>query len=70
MHGLAVYVKNYLTCLTNIGKVFSVEPSAKVIVLGEFDLHYKTWLTRSERTDTLCEFCHNFPICYNPASIV
>ena len=38
---------------SNIDEVLSINPSAKVFVFGDFNVHYKDWLTYSGGTDRL-----------------
>ena len=48
--------------LSNIDEVLSINPSANVVVFGNFNIHHKDWLTCCGRTDRPGEFCHNFSI--------
>ena len=47
---------------SNINEVLSINPSANVFVFGDFNVHYKDWLTYSGGTDRPGELCYNFPI--------
>ena len=47
---------------SNIDEVLSINPSAKVFVFGDFNDHYKGWLTYSGGTDRPGELCYNFSI--------
>ena len=47
---------------SNIDEVLSINPSANVFVFGDFNVHYKDWLTYSGGTDRPGELCCNFPI--------
>ena len=40
---------------SNIDEVLSINPSANVIVFGDFNVHHKDWLTYSGRTDRPAE---------------
>ena len=44
---------------SNIKKVFSINPYANVFIFGDFNVHYKDWLTYSGGTDRLGELCYN-----------
>ena len=46
----------------NIDKVLSVKPSANVFVFGDFNVHYKNWLTYSYGTDRPGEIFYNTSI--------
>ena len=45
-----------------IDEVLSINPSANVLVIGDFNIHYKDWLTYSGGSDRPGELCHNFSI--------
>ena len=45
---------------SNIDEVPSINPSANVFVLGDFNVHHKDWLTYSGGTDRPGELCYNF----------
>ena len=47
---------------SNIDEVLSINPSANVFVCGDFNAHYKDWLTYSGETDRPGELCYNFSI--------
>ena len=47
---------------SNIDEVLSINPSANVFVFGDFNIHYKDWLTYSSGTDRPGELCYNFSI--------
>ena len=47
---------------SNIDEVLSINPSANVFVFGDFNVHYKDWLTYSGGTDWPGELCYNFSI--------
>ena len=55
---------------TSIDEVLSINPSANVFVLGDFNVHRKYWLTYSGRTYRPCELCHNFSISNDFTQIV
>ena len=42
---------------SNIDEVLSINPSANVLVFGDFNVHYKDWLTYSGGTDRTGELC-------------
>ena len=76
MDGLAVYVKEGLSFArdlslensvfdsvsSNIDEILSINQSANVFVFGDFNVHYKDWLTYSCGTDQPGELCYNFSI--------
>ena len=43
---------------SNIDEVLSINPSANVFVFGDFNVHYKDWLTYSGGTDRPGELCY------------
>ena len=45
---------------TNIYEVLSINPSANVLVFGDFSNHHKDWLISSGVTDRPGELCYNF----------
>ena len=45
---------------SNIDEVLSINPSANVIVFGDFNICHKYWLTYSGGTDRFGELCFNF----------
>ena len=47
---------------SNIDEVHSINSSANVFVFGDFDIHYKDWLTYSGVTDRPGALCYNFCI--------
>ena len=47
---------------SNIDEVLLINPSANVFVFGDFNVHYKDWLTYSSGTDRPGELCYNFSI--------
>ena len=47
---------------SNIDELLSINPSANVFVLGDFNVHHKDWLTYSGGTDRPGELCYNFSI--------
>ena len=47
---------------SNIAEVLSINPSANVIVFGDFNVHHKAWLTYSGETHRPGELCYNFSI--------
>ena len=47
---------------SNIDEVLSINPSANVFVLGDFNVYHKDWLTYSSGTDLPDELCYNFSI--------
>ena len=55
---------------SNIHEVLSINPSANVFVFGNFNIHYKDWLTYSSGTDRPAELCSNFSISNDLTQIV
>ena len=47
---------------SNIDEVLSINPSPNVFVFGDFNVHYKDWLSYSGGTDRPVELCYNFSI--------
>ena len=47
---------------SNTDEVLSINPSANVVVFGDFNVHHKDWLTYSGGTDWPGELCYNFCI--------
>ena len=47
---------------SNIHEVLSINPSAKLFVFGDFNVHHKDWLTYSSGNDQPGELCYNFSI--------
>ena len=47
---------------SNIDEVLSINLPANVFIFGEFNVHYKNWLTYSGGTDRSGELCYNFSI--------
>ena len=47
---------------SNIDEVFSINPSTKVFVFGDFNIHHNDWLTYSGRIDRPSKLCFNFSI--------
>ena len=45
-----------------VDDVLSINPSANVFVFGDFNIHYKDWLTYFGGTDRSGKLCYNFPI--------
>ena len=45
---------------TNIYEALLINPSANVLVFGDFSNHHKDWLISSGVTDWPGEFCYNF----------
>ena len=43
-------------------EVLSINPSANVFVIGDFNVHHKDWLTYYDGTDRPGELCYNFSI--------
>ena len=48
--------------LSSIDEVLSINPSAKVFVFRDFNIHHKDWLKYSGGTDRPGELCYNFSI--------
>ena len=55
---------------SNTDEVLSINPSANVFVLGDFNVHHKDWLIYSGGNDRSDELCYNFSISNNLAQIV
>ena len=45
---------------SNIDKVLSINPSANMLLFGDFNVWHKNWLTFSGGTDTFGELCYSF----------
>ena len=55
---------------SNIDKALSINPSANAFVFGDFNVHYRDWLTYSGGTDRPGELCYNFSISNDLTQIV
>ena len=55
---------------SNIDEVLSINPSANLFVLVDFNVHHKDWLTYSGGTDRPSELCYNFSISNDLTEIV
>ena len=55
---------------SNIEEVFTINPSANVLFLGDFHIHHTDWLTYSGGTDCPDELCYNFSISNNRTQTV
>ena len=55
---------------TNIDEVISINLSANVFVLDDFNVHQKDWLTYSGGTDRSSELCYNFSVSNDFTQIV
>ena len=55
---------------SNIDEVLSINPSAKVLVFGDFSIHHKDWLTYSSGTDRRSELWYKFSISNNFTQMV
>ena len=55
---------------SNINEVLLINPSDNVIVVGDFNIHHKDWLTYSGGTYRPGEFCYNFSISNDLTQIV
>ena len=55
---------------SNTDEVLSINPSANVVVFGDFNVHHKDWLTYSGGTDWPGELCYNFCISNDPTQMV
>ena len=81
---LCRFLLMFLTCFTslsillfflyrspsNIHEVLLINPSDNVIVVGDFNIDHKDWLTYSGGTYRPGEFCYNFPISNDLTQIV
>ena len=47
---------------SNINEVLSINLSANVFVVVDFNVHHKDWLTYLDGTDRSGELCYNFSI--------
>ena len=47
---------------SNIAEVLLIDPSANVLVFGDFNVYHKDWLTYSGGTDRPGELCYDFSI--------
>ena len=52
VHRLRLCAPFFDAILCNIDEVISINTSANVFALGDFDVHHKDWLTYSGRTDS------------------
>ena len=55
---------------SNIDEVLSINPSAKVLFFGDFNIHHKDWLTYSSGTDRHSELWYKFSISNNFTQMV
>ena len=55
---------------SNIDEVLSINPSANVLVFGDFNVHHKDWLTYSGGTDRPGELSYNFSISNDLTQVV
>ena len=53
-----------------IYEVLLINPSADVLVFGDFNVHHKDWLTYSGGTDRPGKLCYNFSISNNLTQMV
>ena len=65
-----VFVHGFDSVSSNIDEVLSINPSAKVFVFGDFNIHHKDWLTFSGGTDRSGELCYNSSISDDLTQIV
>ena len=56
--------------LSNIDEVHLTNPTANVFVFGDFNVHYKDWLTYSVGTGKPYELCYNFSITNDLTQII
>ena len=54
------FVDSFDAISINMQEILSVNPSANVVVFGDFNVHHKHWMTYSGRTDWPSKSCHNF----------
>ena len=59
---------NYIS--SNTDDVLSINPSANLFVLGDFNVHHKDWLIYSGGTDRSGELCYSFYISYDITQVV
>ena len=57
---LSLSLYTVFVTISNIDEVISINPSANVLVLGDFNIHYKDWLTYYGGTYRPGELCHYF----------
>ena len=55
---------------SNIDEVLSINPSVKVFVFGDFNIHHKDWFPYSGGTDRPGELCYNFFISHDLTQMV
>ena len=55
---------------SNIDEVLLINPSANVLVLGDFNVHHKDWPTHSGGTDRPGKLCYNFSISNDLTQII
>ena len=55
---------------SNIDEVLSINPSANVFVLGDFNIHHKDWLAYSSGTDRPGELSYSFSISHELTQMV
>ena len=55
---------------SKVDEVLSINPSANNFVFGEFNNHYRDWLTYSGGTDRPGELCCNFSISNDLTQVV
>ena len=54
------FCRFFYSISTNIDQVLLINPSAKVFVFGDFNIHHKDWLTYCGTTDTPSEHDYSF----------
>ena len=54
------FIYSFDSITSNIDEILSINPSADVFIFGDFNVHYKDWLTYSGGTNTPGELCYLF----------
>ena len=55
---------------SNIDKALVLQPSANIMVCGDFNAHNTDWLVHSHATDNAGVFCQEFALAQNLTQIV
>ena len=67
---LFIFITVFDSISSNIDEILSINPFANVFVIGDFNVHYKDWLTNSGRTDRPGESCYNFSVANDLTQVV
>ena len=57
-----ILIHSFDNISTNTDEVFSIDPSATMLVFGDFNNHHKDWVTYSGGTNRPEKLCYNFSI--------